>query len=84
MRYDLAFVLGVSGCGQKAFFCVRVFDSNARSYSKQTLKQCYSFSGNEKKRHYSTRKIDVNQGSFTPLVFTVAGGMRGEGKAFYS
>ena len=28
--------------------------------------------------------MEVNQGSFTPLFFTVAGGMEGEGKAFYS
>ena len=27
--------------GQKAFFDVRVFDPNARRYSKQILKQCF-------------------------------------------
>ena len=55
--------------GQKAFFDVRVFDPNARKYSKQTLKQCYSRNENEKKRHYNTRIMEVDQGSFTPLVF---------------
>ena len=39
---------------------------------------------NEKKRHYHTRIMEVDQGSFTPLVFTVAGGIGGEGRAFYS
>ena len=27
--------------------------------------------------------MEVVQGSFTPLFFTLAGGMRGEGRAFY-
>ena len=70
--------------GQKAFFDVRVFDLNARWYSKQTLKQCYSLNENEKKRYYNTRIMEVDQSSFTPLVFTVAGGIGGEGRAFYS
>ena len=70
--------------GQKAFFDVRVFNPNARRYSKQTLKQCYSINENEKKRHYNTRIMEVDQGSFTPLVFTVAGGIGREGRAFYS
>ena len=70
--------------GQKAFFDVRVFDPNAQRYSKQTLKQCFSLNENEKKRYYNTRIMEVDQGSFTPLVFTVAGGIGGEGRAFYS
>ena len=69
--------------GQKAFFNVRVFDPNARRYSKQTLKQCYSLNKKEKKRYYNTRIMEVDQGSFTPLVFTVAGGIGGEVRAFY-
>ena len=39
---------------------------------------------NEKKRHYNTRIMEVDQGSFTPLVFTVAGGVGGKGRDFYS
>ena len=45
--------------GQKAFFDVRVFDPNARRYSKQTLKKCYSINENEKKGHYNTRIMEV-------------------------
>ena len=69
--------------GQKAFFDVRVFDPNARRYSNQTLKQYYSTNENEKKRHYNLRIMEVDQGSFTPLVFTTTGGMGGECKVFY-
>ena len=39
---------------------------------------------NEKKSHYNTRIMEVDHGSFTSLVFTVAGGMGTEGRAFYS
>ena len=70
--------------GQKAFFDVRVFDPNARRYSKQTLSQCYSVNENEKERHYNTRIMEVDQGSFTPLVFTVPEGIGGKGRTFYS
>ena len=45
--------------GQKALFDVRVFDPNARRYSKQTLKKCYSINENEKKGHYNTRIMEV-------------------------
>ena len=69
---------------QKAFFNVRVFDLNAGRYSKQNLKQCYSIKENEKKRHYNTRIMEIDQGGFTSLVFTGAGGIGGEGRAFYS
>ena len=46
--------------GQKAFFDGRVFDPNARRYSKQTLKQCYSMNEIEKKRHYNTKIMEVD------------------------
>ena len=39
---------------------------------------------NEKKRHYNTRIMEVGQGSFTSLVFAVAGGIGGEDRGFYS
>ena len=83
MRHDLTFMLGVLGEWPESIPWLGVFDSNAPRYSKQTLRQCYSFNENEKKPHYNTRKMKVDQGSFTPLVFTVAGGMKDEDRAFY-
>ena len=50
---------GVWVIGQKALFDIRFFDPNARRFSKQTLKQCYSLIENEKKRHCNTRIIKV-------------------------
>ena len=39
---------------------------------------------NEKKRQYSRRVLGVEQGTFTPLVFTSMGGMANECKRFHS
>lgn len=65
--------------GQMAFFDVRVL-----RYSNQTLKQeCYANNEREKKRQYNERIMQVDQGSFTPLVFTVTGGMGHEYKVFF-
>ena len=38
----------------------------------------------KRKCHYNTRIMEVDQHSFTPLVFTVAEGIESEGRAFYS
>ena len=38
----------------------------------------------EKKHHYNDRVLQVEHGSFSPLVFTVNGDMGNECKAFYS
>ena len=69
---------------QRAFFDVRVFNPNAQRYLRQTLKQSFVVNEREKKHHYNSRIMEVDQGSFTPLVFTLNGGMAGECKVFYS
>ena len=70
--------------GQKTFLDVRVFDPNAMTYQHLTMKQCYQKHENEKKRHYNERILNVDQGSFSPLVFSVTGGIATEAKVFYS
>ena len=70
--------------GQRAFFDVRVFNPNAQRYLRQTLKQSFAVNEREKKHHCNRRIMEVDQGSFTPLVFTLNGGMAGECKVFYS
>ena len=69
--------------GQQAFFDVRVFDPNASRYFNQTMQQCYAKNENEKKRNYNERIISVDNGSFTPLVFSIHGGMSRECLTFY-
>ena len=81
-RLDIS-ARGVWTKGQRAFFDVRVFDPLAQSYRNQTLDQAYHRHEEEKKRAYNERVLQVENGTFTPLVFTAAGGMGPECLAFY-
>lgn len=69
--------------GQQAFFDVRVFDPNASRHLQHTLQQCYAKNEAEKKRQYNTRINKVDNGTFTPLVFSLYGGMGRECATFY-
>ena len=69
---------------QSAFFDVRVCHPNADSYRELSSKQIFQRYENEKKRQYSRRVLEVEQGQFTPLVFTSTGGMADECERFHS
>ena len=69
--------------GQNAFFDIRVFDPNALRYFNINLQKSYSRNEMEKKRHYNDRVLEVENGSFTPLVFSIYGGMGRECQTFY-
>ena len=56
--------------GQKAFFDVRIFDPTAKSYSAQILSAAHTRNENEKKRSYNHRILQIEHGTFTPLIFT--------------
>ena len=60
--------------GQRAFFDVRVFNPFAPSHLKQNLQKVFTANEKEKKRQYNSRVIEVEHGSFTPLVFSAYGG----------
>ena len=53
-----------------AFFDVRVCYPNAVSYKGLITKQIYPQHKSERKRMWASRVLEVEQGSFTPLVFT--------------
>ena len=74
---------GVWTRNQRAFFDVRVFNPFAPTYSNKTLQQCYQMNEQEKKRAYNQRVLEVENGTFTPLVFSAAGGMANECSMFY-
>lgn len=59
---------------RSAFFEIRVCHANADSYCQLEPQQMYKLRENEE-RKYSRRVFDVEHGSFTPLVFTITGGM---------
>ena len=68
---------------QSAFLDIRVCHPNAESYKQMEPKQIYHLHENEKKRSYSRLVLDIEHGSFTPLVFTSTGGMGPECLRFH-
>lgn len=72
-RMDLT-AIGFWGDWQRAFYDVRVFNPTAPSHVSTKLDQLFKNQENEKKRAYGDRIREIEKGSFTPLVFSVAGG----------
>jgi len=68
---------------QKAFFDIMVFNPVARRYRNSKISKACETNEKEKKRQYNQRVLDIEHGSFTPVVFTAMGGMGREAKAFY-
>ena len=56
---------------QSAFFDVRMCHPNADSYRELSPKQIFQLHENKKKRQYSRRVLEVEQGTFTPLLFSI-------------
>ena len=67
---------------QVAFFDINVTHVNAASYSNSTTEQTLRKQENRKKRSYNQRVMDVEGGSFTPLVFGTNGSMGKECERF--
>ena len=74
---------GLWGQRQSAFFDVRVFHPDAWSYCQSCIPSLYRYHELQKKREYGDRIREVEQASFTPLVFTTTGGMVKEAVVFY-
>ena len=64
--------------GQTAYFDVRITNPNSESQKTQSLPKIYEKHEKEKKRRYNDRILNNEMGSFTPLVFSVSGGMSNE------
>ena len=82
-RVDVA-ARGVWVKGSRAFFDVRVFNPLAQCYSNSTIKAAHKTNETSKKREYNQRILEVEHGSFTPLVFSSFGGMSVECSNFYN
>ena len=61
--------------GQNAYFDVRVTNANSDSQQNATISSVLRKHELEKKRHYNKRIMEVEHGTFTPLVFTTSGVM---------
>ena len=60
---------------QCAFFDVRVFNPLTHTYRSLPMATCYRRNEEEKGRAYDQRVREVEHGCFSPLVFSVSGGM---------
>ena len=67
-----------------AFFDVRVFNPFAKTHLKRTLEAAFDQNEKEKKTQYNQRVIDVEHGSFTPIVLSAYGGYGRETERFLS
>ena len=80
--------LDVSGIGvwapqERTFIDVRIFHPNAPSYLNKDVPKLYATHEKEKKRAYNERIINVEKGTFTPIVMTTSGGMGNEANLFH-
>ena len=66
----------------KVFTDVRIFHPHAPTNAKMTVPQAYRHHENLKKRAYNARVLQVEKGSFTPLIFSTTGGMGQEAERF--
>ena len=75
---------GFWGHQRSAFFHVRVCYPNAESYKDLEPQQSYRMHENEKKRQYSTRVLDIEHRTFSPLIFTTTSGIGKECLSYHS
>ena len=71
---------GFWGQWQSAFFDIRVFHSNTPSYCNTSVPSLYQRHEAQKKQEYGDHVREVEQASFTPLVFLTTDGMGREGR----
>ena len=62
---------------------VLVCHPNAESYKDHTPQQIYRQHDNENKRVYASKVMEVEQATFTPLVFTTTGGIAPECQVYH-
>ena len=73
---------GFYSAGQQAYFDVKVLDPNAESYSKLPMKIVYDRAEKQKIQAYNDRIVNVEHGTFVPLIFSTSGGMGGQAETF--
>ena len=72
-RLDVSGV-GVWGPYEKTFLDIRVMHPNSPSYMNKSIDQLYTEHENEKKNAYLERVLQIEKGSFTPIVLSTYGG----------
>ena len=83
VRLDIC-TRGFWEAGQAAFFDVRFLNPNDTRYAKLELSKLYKVNGKDKEKYYNELIMQIEHGSFTPLVTTATGGMSREYWKFYA
>ena len=81
-RADVS-AIGVWGSHERTFLDVRIFHPNAPTHIDKPIEQIYESQEREKKNEYNERIIQVEKGSFTPIVMSTSGGMGVEAKKYH-
>ena len=81
-RPDVSAV-GVWSPMERTFLDVRVFHPNSASYMNTAPSQLYIQHEKAKKRTYNDRILQVEKGSFSPLIFSTTGGMGPESTRYH-
>ena len=77
-------VIALLGATEGCIFRYKGVSSHVDSYRDLSPKQIYRIQQDEKKRKYNSRVTEIEQGTFTPLVFTTTGGMADECLRYHS
>ena len=80
-RLDIA-CMGIYSPLERTYMDVRIFHAGAPSYRNKTLTQLYQEHERSKKSEYNARIVNVEKGSFVPLIFSTAGGLGQEARKF--
>ena len=67
---------------EMAFFDVRIFNPFAKSHMKSNLETAFKHNETMKKKAYNQRVIQIEHGSFTPIVLSAMGGFGMETSRF--
>ena len=81
-RLDVSAV-GIWSPMERTFLDVRILHPNSPSYQGKSIEKLYDEHEREKKRSYNQRVIQVEQATFTPLIFSTTGGMARECTKFH-
>ena len=69
--------------GQNAFFDIRTTNADCASQRSKPIQSVLKSHEEEMKRQYNARVMEVEHGSFTPIVITVKGVVGQEGNRYH-
>ena len=69
--------------GQNAYFDVKITNVNSETYKTMPIKKVFQLHEREKRSKYNIRVLNVEHGSFTPLIYSIGGGIGHEATYYH-